>query len=238
MIDVPIGDMLVIMPSRGRPEQAIHAIAEGITFSTADTHYFVGIDEDDPYLSIYESLLMSSGRHGQVSVAVGPRQNLVQWTNFAAKAFAKNFRYLASFGDDHVPESLGWDSSLIQAIEDIGGTGFAYPEDLRRNDIPEAIVMSSNIVQALGWMMEPSLQHFYVDNVWADLGNGADACIMFCPHVTVRHNHYQANPQVQRDNTYAEAESHGGDDAMAYQRWRTTRMAQDIQTIRTLRGEQ
>jgi hypothetical protein len=234
-----MGDMLVIMPSRGRPEKAIHAIAEGMTFSTAHTHYWIGVDEDDPKLSEYEAMLMHRlvHMHERVFIAVGPRLNLVQWTNFAAKAFAKNYRYLASFGDDHVPESLGWDSSLIQAIEgSSGGIGMAYPEDLRRNDIPEAVVMSSSIVSALGWMMEPSLQHFYVDNVWADLGNGAN-CLQFCPHVTVRHNHYQANPQVQRDNTYAEAESHGGDDEMAYQRWRTTRMDQDIQTIKSLRGE-
>ena len=30
--------------------------------------------------------------------------------------------------------------------------------------------MSSNIVMELGWMAHPDLQHWYIDNVWADLG--------------------------------------------------------------------
>ena len=49
----------------------------------------------------------------------------------------------------------GWDKALIRAIVETGGTGFSYPWDGTREDIPEAVVVSSDIVAALGWMCLP-----------------------------------------------------------------------------------
>ena len=58
-----------------------------------------------------------------------------------------------------------------------GRCGMAYANDNRRDDIPEAIVMTGNIPAALGWMCEPSIDHWYTDNVWSDLGRGA-GCVL------------------------------------------------------------
>ena len=72
----------------------------------------------------------------------GPRGGLAEWTNRIAVRRAGEYRYLASFGDDHVPRTPGWDAALIRAIEAMGGTGMAYPFDGTREDIPEAVVAS------------------------------------------------------------------------------------------------
>ena len=107
---------------------------------------------------------------------VGPPKNLVQWTNDIAVRWAGHYPFLASFGDDHLPKTKGWDRALCRAIGDMGGTGFSYPWDGIRDDIPEVYLLSADIPETLGWVMEPSLNHWYNDNVIADLGHGA-GCI-------------------------------------------------------------
>ena len=199
----------------------------------AATHVYVAVDDDDPELAAYEAAVTPLIGDG-VWFSVGPRKSLAGWTNHVAGRHAGRYRCLASLGDDHVPRTPGWDALLLAAIDGMGGTGIAYPDDKRRADIPEAVVISSDIVAALGWMCEPSLQHFRVDDVWADLGNGA-GCLRYVPGAVVEHMHYSVRPGVARDGTYADAEDRAPADHAAYERWRRERMAGDIETVKRLR---
>lgn len=154
------GDLLVIVPSRSRPGSiarmldAVHATAK------MRTHVHVAVDDDDPELERYQYVMGQAGRDGD-TLTTGPRKGLCAWTNEIAVPAAGEYPFLASLGDDHVPYTPGWDKALIRAIAEMGGTGFAYPWDGTREDIPEAVVISSDIVTTLGWMCEPSLNHWY-----------------------------------------------------------------------------
>lgn len=224
-------DLLVVVPSRGRPERLREMLAACADTTAALTDIVVGLDDDDA--AAYEQVM--GDEHGiGVEWVTGPRDTLTGWTNALALPRAGAYRAVASFGDDHLPRTPGWDRKLLAALAFMGGTGIAYPDDLRRTDVPEAAVISSDIVAALGWVCEPSLGHFYCDNVWADLGRGA-GCLKFCPYVVVEHMHYQGHPEVARDATYADAEARGEADLRAYETWRAERMAADIAAVRALR---
>ena len=221
------GDLLVIVPSRGRPQNvarlldAVHATAK------MRTRVHAAVDDDDPELGRYRYVMKQAGAEGDV-LTVGPRKGLCAWTNEIAALQAERYPFLASFGDDHVPYTPGWDRALIRGIVDQGGTGFTYPWDGTREDIPEAVVLSSDIVQALGWMCEPSLSHWYVDNVWADLGRGA-GCIRHLRAVKVEH-------AWKGDQTSRESSESLTADRDAYYAWRRSeRMQQDIDTVISLR---
>ena len=226
-------DLTVIVPSRGRAERLREMLAAALELSRADTLIAVASDEDDPAHEAYDALLTPHARAGRVQWTCGQRRTLSGWTNLIAAQHAPGSRALASFGDDHVPRTEGWDRLLLDAIGGMGGTGIAYPDDRRRSDIPEAVVISSDIVTALGWMCEPSLAHFYIDDAWADLGRGA-GCIAYVPDAVVEHMHYRTRPEGARDATYAEAEAGGTRDRQAYERWRASRMAADVATVRSL----
>ena len=221
------GDLLVIVPSRGRPQNvarlldAVHATAK------MKTHVHVAVDDDDPELERYRYVMKQAGGDGD-QLTTGPRKGLAAWTNEIAIEQAGRYPFLASLGDDHVPYTPGWDKALIRAIVTDGGTGFSYPWDGTREDIPEAVVVSSDIVTALGWMCLPGLEHWYVDNVWADLGRGA-GCLRHLRAVKVEH-------AWKGDQTSRDSSEKITADRDAYYAWRRSeRMQQDIDTVISLR---
>ena len=226
------GDLLVIVPSRGRPQNiarlldAVHATAK------MSTHVHVAVDDDDPELERYRYVMSQAAAEGD-RLTAGPRKGLCAWTNEIAAARAGEYPSLASLGDDHVPVTPGWDRALIRGIADMGGTGITYPWDGTREDIPEAVVLSSDIVQALGWFCLPGLSHWYPDNAWADLGRGA-GCIRHLRAILVDHRQV-ATGKAPVDQTAKDNGRSLDADRDTYYRWRATRMADDIATIVRLR---
>ena len=225
------GDLLVIVPSRGRPQNVARLLDAVHETRRARTHVHVAVDDDDSALDAYQDMWNGHAGSGDW-LGVGARDGLIGWTNKIAVENAADYRFLASLGDDHLPRTKGWDTALIRAIEDMGGTGIAYPWDGVREDIPEAVVMSSNIVTALGWMALPDLRHYYPDNVWADLGRGA-GCLRHCRAVWVEHVHPATGKAVPDQTNRDNAKSISAD-KVAYLQWRSERMAADVATVRGL----
>ena len=190
------------------------------------THVHFAADDDDPAVPEYRKVMRAAMPGDEFET--GPRDGLAGWTNKIAVRRAPEYRFLASLGDDMLPRTAGWDARLARAIGD--GPGVAYPWDGIREDIPEAAVLSSEIVQALGWMCEPSLDHWYVDNVWADLGRGL-GCLKYLRAVAVDHNHHVTG-KTQIDDTYRSASQKIPADKAAYEKWRSERMDEDIAVIR------
>lgn len=216
--------LAVLVPSRARPGNVARLIEACKCTCTGDTVLHFGFDEDDPELTSNLAEL-----RGNVTASVRPRMGLAAWTNELWRLNA-DAPFVASLGDDMVPVTPGWDERLTAAC---GRTGMAYPRDNRRDDIPEAIVMTADIPRALGWMCEPSIGHWYTDNVWADIGRAA-GCLAYCEDVLVEHKHPNVPGGDPSDMTYTEAAAGFPADLAAYQRWRLTRMRADTAKVRAL----
>lgn len=230
-----MSDLLIIVPTRGRPQNAARLLEAVRDLSELETDVFFGLDEDDPARSWYEESLLDRQQQSKVltRVAIRPRMSLAEWTNFAAERHADRYRFLASFGDDHLPRTRGFDRRLVRAVEDMGGTGFAYPYDGMREDIPEAVVMSADIPRVLGYMCPPGLKHYYIDNVWADLGRWA-GCLRYCRAVAVDHLH-PGNGKARADPLYASNSRRVSLDRDVYNEWRAMSMIADARKISALR---
>lgn len=227
-------DLVVLVPSRGRPANVDRLVRACALTCQADTRLHFAFDLDDPCL---QQNIKAAGRHVYVT---GPRDHLSGWTNklmarLTGPLGADGARYgsmpgaLASIGDDMIPVTDGWDAQLLDALAKIGG-GFVYPNDQRRDDIPEAVIVTTAIVTALGWFCQPTLTHWFVDCVWRDLGHGTGH-LGYCRDVIVRHDHPSMTGEPG-DATYTEAATQYGADLNAYQRWRLRRMATDITAVR------
>jgi hypothetical protein len=237
----------VITPSRGRPHRLRQMLDACLALSGPGTDVAVGYDNDDA--DGYRELALRYGGRVQVRWFCGPRTGLAGWTNRLVSHYSPRrrphagmngdwdrlrYRAFASLGDDHVPRTPGWDGILLDAIDRMGGTGIVYGNDLFMGPkLPTGPVISADIVEALGWMCEPSLSHMYVDNVWSDIGLGA-GCLAYVPEVVIEHVHCSAG-KAPRDQVYADSEAATAADKAAYERWRAQRMAGDVGKVRALK---
>lgn len=235
-----MADLWVLVPSRGRPGSVERLVRACALTCRADTRLHFAFDDDDEHLAA--NITAAAGHR----YTVGPRDGLAGWTNDLAARHVKrgDAAALASIGDDHLPVTDGWDAKLLAALP--AGGGFAYPDDQRRVDIPEAVVISAPIVAGLGWMCpvdeagRPLMKHWHIDQVWADLGRGTDS-LVFCRDVIVRHLHPNVAPREARpDQTYTDAAGDWDADMRAYARWRirAAGMRADIAAVERVRAAQ
>jgi hypothetical protein len=229
-------DLAIITPSRGRPERLAAMLAAVERTVKLDVAVYVGLDDDD--LSGYPS-----SRPPNVGINVrydaGPRRSLSAWTNkLAVRALKSKPRYLASFGDDHIARTPGWDRILIDRIENnMIGPGFAYGNDLLQGgSLPTAWVVSAEVVRALDWMMLPTCQHMYVDAAVKELGV-ATARLWYEPSVIIEHRHPLAG-KTEWDESYLESNAAGRyfEDRQAFETWRDDGgLIRDAATLQTLK---
>ena len=223
-------DLLAIVPSRDRPADVAELIKTIRATARARTDLIVAFDDDDPQRGTYGRLRDRTRKDRRIMWATGPRKSLAGWTNRLAAAHAGRYRAVCSMGDDHRPRTDGWDVQLLAAALD--GTGLAYGDDLfQRENLPTAVVISSAVVAALGWVCQPSLRHYFVDNVWKDLG------ALYVPGVVIEHLHYLATGAAP-DDTYRQAETVQQADQAAYARWLRDGLAADADTVRGLLREE
>lgn len=213
--------MLVIVPSRGRPQNI-----ERLMKAWQDTHteatMIVGVDEDDPTLDDYLTL---------GSCEIGPRQGMVGTLNTLAARHANDYDNLGFLGDDNLPRTVGWDTRIDEALT-AAGTGVAYGNDLIHGErLPTAAFLTANIIRALGWFTLPTLRHLYVDNCWQALGEALGS-LTYLPDVIIEHLHPIAH-KAEWDEGYVRvnAPDYYAHDAAAFERWIATGLNADVATV-------
>lgn len=179
-----MADLVVIVPSRGRPAAAAafleaHAAADG----KADVVF--AVDWTDPVRDEYWRAV------GAEHVVHTHSSTMVEALNMAAAQtleFEPDTFALAFAGDDHRPRTAGWSERYLEALRELG-TGMVYGDDLLQGErLPTQIAMTADIIRALGFMAPPSLVHLAVDNWWLELGR-TTGCIRYLPDVVVEHMH-------------------------------------------------
>lgn len=236
-------DLVVIVPSRGRPEAAGPLVEAFTATCTASTLLLFAVDEDDPAGDGYGA----ATRAGVIPASVihCPSKTMVEALNMAAvdtvsprnaEAFPAPFA-VGFMGDDHCPRTVGWDAAYLEALRELG-TGIVYGNDLLQGErIPTQVAMTSDIVRALGYMAPPTLTHLYVDNFWKDLGQRA-GCLRYLPDVVVEHRHPFAG-KADMDAGYVRVNSASmyERDQTAYGLYYAEQLPADVAKVRTLRAE-
>jgi hypothetical protein len=221
-----VTSLLVIVPTRTRPGQLARLLDSfRATRTSPDTEILVVTDCDD---DSYDGTDWGDAAH----TVITPRAFFSGKLNAAALAHAPLYDTLMFAGDDHVFLTPGWDEILLRALDDLGGTGWVYPDDKRRSDIPEIWLASSDLVTELGWFAPPWQMHFYCDNIIADLGVHS-GLIRYVPEAVVEHRHYSVDDTTDKDSLYSETEELFGDrDLKAFQEWRSTGFILDVARLR------
>jgi len=228
--ELPPAACAAIIPSRGRPGAA-EALLDLAGHTSVCTELVFCLDGDDPALNGYKHLMTRPFFSRQrVSWYVGPRRSLTGWTNRIARQLAPGTRMLFSLGDDHRPQTQGWDRKLLEAAEAMGG-GWAYGDDgLQHENLPTAFGVSSRIVEALGWMLLESCAHMFVDAAARDL---AEKCgrRAYLPQVKISHLHYTSGLSPL-DQVYIDGYASWAADEAAYRAWLAGPIRDDAEKVR------
>jgi len=208
-------EMIILVPTRGRPSNAVELLAEHDKLSTHSDILFI-IDANDPEHDQYE---FEVGADKCMTIENETR-GMAYPINKAANAIVKEnkYQYFAFLGDDHRPRTAGWDGILIQAMQ--RRPSMAYSNDLLQGErLPTMITMTSDIVAALNGMVPPKMKHLYLDNFWKKLGQDLGA-LTYLDHVIVEHMHPIAG-KAEWDEGYKEVNATEiyAFDALAYQNY-------------------
>jgi hypothetical protein len=233
-----MADLVVIVPSRGRPDAAAELAEAARRTCSADTLFVIAVDGDDASWDLYAKTATAGVCSYKTRIGDG-RPTMVRALNTVAlqRAFLPDDPPFAIgfMGDDHRPRTKGWDAEYLDALHELG-TGIVYGNDLYQGEkVPTQCAMTADIIRALGYMCPPTLRHMYVDNFWLDLGSEAD-CLVYLPDVVVEHMHPVAGKaDWDEGHKRVNAREVYDADALAYGEHHTSgRFAADVAKVRAL----
>jgi hypothetical protein len=212
--------VLLIVPTRGRPDSSIEFYEEFKKNSTI-TDLVFGLDDDDVEYPRIDGVLYE----------VNPRAMMNGTLNLIANKYADQYEYIAFLGDDHRTRTYGWDAELVNSIKDIKH-GIAYGNDLLQGrNLPTAVLLKSSIVKTLGLMAPPAMKHLYLDNFWKDMGVELHS-LFYRDDVIIEHLHPVAG-KADNDSGYVEVNSSAiyDHDRNAYANYWATERASDLEKL-------
>lgn len=214
--------LLVIVPSRKRPKACDELLRE-FQANSDNADILFGLDDDDK--SQYSPEVLA---HAEIN----PRLRMGGTLNLLALKNADIYEFIGFMGDDHRPRTKGWDTQLCDAIGDKAGV--AYGNDLLQGaNLPTAVVLSSEIIRKIGYMVPPTLVHMYMDNFWRDFGDKLGN-LKYLDDVIVEHLHYLAGKAVN-DLQYQEVNSASvyENDRIAYELYLAGQFDKDLLKVKS-----
>ena len=191
--------MCVVVPSRGRPENAARLAQAFVDTQTEADLYFI-IDNDDLKWNEYAKngnikCLPADNKTGGCANSLNTGAvYLLDFTKFPL------YDYFVFMGDDHLPRTQNWDKAFIQALG--FNTGIVYGNDLLQGEnLPTAFGMSRDLVVELQGMTFPGCIHLFFDNFVKQLGIDLNY-LKYLPDVIIEHLHPIAG-KAEMDEGYA-----------------------------------
>jgi len=191
--------MCVVVPSRGRPENA-ERLAQAFKDTGAEADLYIVIDNDDPKWNEYAKSenykkLPADNKTGGCAKSLNTGAVLLlDITKYPL------YDYFVFMGDDHLPRTQGWDKAFIQALGQ--NTGIVYGDDLLQgSNLPTAFGMSRDLVEELQGMTFPGCVHLFFDNFVKQLGLDLEY-LKYLPDVIIEHLHPIAG-KAEMDEGYA-----------------------------------
>jgi len=204
--------LAITVPTRGRPHNLERLAKAAKDTCTLEYKIFARIDDDDT--SVYPAI-------DNVTYIKGPRIFFTNSLNELAEvAMTEGYSHIAILGDDVLPETIGWDEKMVNALPELGvAYGSDGLEHLHGSDLPTHVVVPMEMYRRLGWLGLPTSRHLFCDNVWRELGKLTN--FIYLPEVKLTHLH-RWNKTAPDDKTYQEANDKVKRDLdrIAFETWR------------------
>lgn len=178
--------ILTICPSYKRPELCAKMLKSWEDGIGENNTIVLGLDVGDPFISSYprytNRILCKAG------------STVTEVINSIYNQFP-DYDYYHIINDDVLFHTKYFDTKLMNILKDYGG-GIAYGNDLFQGQgLPTFPFISSEIIEAIGYLQMPKLNRYCGDTVYADIGHLCD-CLYYLGEVIIEHRHKLAGKGV------------------------------------------
>lgn len=190
---------IVIVPSRGRP----HNVERCFTHLKQVSHisdFIMVINEDqkDLYPKIDDVKTIIVPAHL-------PTSNAQKLNYIVDEKLYLGYETLSFIDDDCIVTTDGWDLYLALPLK-AKGYGVAWGNDTIQNGrVPTKGMITTNILDSLGYLCPPQIIHLFTDDFLARLGQELNSA-HYAPDVMMEHHHW-LNKKAPMDETYQESAS-------------------------------
>lgn len=224
-------EILVIVPTRSRPDNVKRMIESWKQTTQGKSLLLFIMDHDD--LGIHRTMktefLYTPGV--ETATIYGERKMMNAKHNEFCLGWGKEgVEVISSMGDDCVFLTPGWEDKVLEWQRE--HKGICYCNDLLQGEnLPTFAFIHIDIVEALGYLAPPVLQHYYIDNYWKDLGIKLGK-LKYFPEIVIEHRHWSAKKAV-KDELYTTTENAlMGKDRESWDKYRESELANDVQKIK------
>lgn len=216
-----MSDILIIIPSRNRPDSAAELVQNLIETSTNSDILF-GLDNDDSSeYSYFPNVIYERNERLLMNGTL----------NLIANKYVDKYKFICFLGDDVRSRTIGWDTILTEPLKN--KPGISYGNDLIQKEfLPTHVIISSEIIKKLGFMAPPILKHLFMDNFWLDLGRAIDS-IYYFENVILEHMH----PILEKskvDQIYLDSWGLYDIDKMSYEKYKESNFLNDVNKVMEL----
>lgn len=151
---------------------------------------------------------------------------------FVEQKLYQGYFTVSGIDDDTVVTTDGWDLLLSLPLK-AKGYGVSWGNDtIQEGRVPTKWTMTTNIVEALGFICPPGLIHLFVDDFLARIGQELNSA-HYAPNVMMEHHHW-LNKKAQMDETYMETASREtwDHDERVFTEYMTGQFHDDIEQIK------
>lgn len=190
---------LVIIPSRSRVER-VQTCLEQLKKVSHISDFLLVINEDQR--DLYPAI------EGVKTFVVPERYGTHSAPKFQAVVDHKllnGYFTISGVDDDTFVTTDGWDLLLSLPLK-AKAYGVSWGNDTIQNGrVPTKFTVTTNIINALGFIFPPGLIHLFGDDFLARIGKELNSA-HYAPNVILEHHHW-INKKAEMDETYMESSS-------------------------------
>lgn len=214
--------ILVVMPTRNRPEACIEALMSIVNNNSGYADVLLVMDPDDEF-----QLSMTWKR--VTTQVLERRMPMLHALNAAIMPRLDHYDVFGFTGDDVRYLTKGWDAKVWGLLKH--QIGIVYGDDgIQHENLPTHPWFSAGLVRAIGYAAPPCLQHYYFDNYLKGIGQ-ALGILHYLPDLVTKHLHHSVGGHPY-DKVYRQAEPKYQSDQAAFKDYQKTQQAEDIAKVK------
>lgn len=213
--------VLTLCPTRGRGKKAVAEVLRSFLTTSKDPGSAIVfiVDPDDKIK--YDSKDYGLNAPDLFWTAPeGLEPGIVAATNaYIDEEWTGDFDVIGFIGDDVRFRTDGWDLRISEEARK--GPGIIYGDDgVHGADLPTHWWVTEDIIEAVGYLCNPQLRHFFLDNTWLEIGKVTNT-LRYMPDVHFEHLHFSFG-KSKKDATYDRTMRIGAGDAERFRNYITS----------------